>query len=284
MRLGDIKRRHSVWTRRTSDRTKFGVIIWIGIFLSIFAYSIYYYLSIRQQAPFTGRIQLINMSPKEEYQLGVQAYQQLLKNADVIETGPTVAAMNTIGARLAAVSDTEHLDWEFKLIRSNRANALALPGGKVLVYTGLLTITKNANGLAIALAHEMAHAIARHGAERISNKRMMNFGAMANGLAAGTMEKGTQRLLMRLFGSESHYGGIPFSYQHESEADYMGLILVARACFDPREAPKLLNRFSMAQRPLHIQPSTTHPNQPQRIEQLKRWIPQALKVREEYCQ
>src|SRR5690606_26436710 len=166
--------------------------------------------------------------------------------------------------------------WEYSVIRSDQANAFALPGGKVAIYTGILPVAENADGLAVIMGHEVAHAIARHGAERMAQQQLLQWGQLAVGMAAGELDAGTQRMIMGAFGLGAQYGAIlPFSRKHESEADYIGLLYVARACFDPREAPKLWQRMAKAAsgsgQPAEFM--STHPSPDTRIRQFEEWMP-----------
>jgi predicted Zn-dependent protease len=176
-------------------------------------------------------------------------------------------------------------EWEFNVIDSPQANAFALPGGKTAVYTGLLPIAENHNGLAIVMGHEIAHAIARHGAERMAHQKLVQIGTLAASVAVGDMDVDTQRMVMGALGVGTQYGVLlPFSRDHESEADYMGLLFVARACFDPTEAPKLWQRMGeMSQGRQPAEFMSTHPNHATRIKQFQEWMPDALALRQQYC-
>ncbi|EIJ42886.1 Peptidase family M48 [Beggiatoa alba B18LD] len=257
-----------------------------GLPLIVFLiYAVYFYFSHQETVPLTGRSQLVDMSRKDEMVLGAKAYQDILQKEKVVASGKLVDNVRTIGQRLAAVADETDFKWEFNVINSPQVNAFALPGGKVAVYTGIIPVAENANGLAIIMGHEIAHAIARHGAERMAYQKLKNLGMLAVSSSLGEMDAGKRQLIMGALGVGAQYGMmLPFSREHESEADYMGLIYAARACFDPREAPKLWERMGKAnggKAPAEF--TSTHPSHDTRITQFNEWMPEALKVREQYC-
>ena len=262
----------------------------IALFL---LYMGYYWISNRQEVPMTGRTQLVDISREQEAALGLQSYQEILSQSQVVPAGPEVDAVRAIGTRLVRAAQQQlpnvpwdSFDWEFNLINSDQANAFCLPGGKVAVYTGILPITANAIGLAAVMGHEIAHAIARHGAERMATQRLVQMGSMAAGMSLGDMDPGTQRMVMAAIGAGAQYGVLlPFSRDHETEADQIGLMLAAGACFDPREAPRLWERMGQASGG-GAQPSefmSTHPSHGTRIRQLEEWMPQAMEVYQRNC-
>jgi predicted Zn-dependent protease len=254
-------------------------IVLFGLYLA------YYYFSNQEEVSMTGRSQLIDISHEQEMSLGLQSYQQILSQQNVLQSGQSVDLVREIGYRLAKVIDDDPgFEWEFNVIDSEQANAFALPGGKVAVYTGILPIVKNVDGLSAVMGHEIAHAIARHGAERMAHQKLVQYGSMAAGMALGSMDVGTQRMVMGALGMGAQYGVLlPFSRKHESEADYMGLIYLARACFDPREAPKIWERMAEHSKGQPSEFMSTHPSHETRIKLLNEWMPEALAVREKYC-
>jgi predicted Zn-dependent protease len=254
--------------------------------LVLFAiYGLYYWTTNRETVPMTGRKQLVELSREQESALGYQSYRQILRQERVIPSGPEAQLVKEIGRKISAVSEDPGFQWEYNLINSREVNAFCLPGGKVAVYTGILPVAKNADGLAVIMGHEIAHAIARHGAERMAHQKLVEIGTMATGVAISDMDVQQQRAVMGALGVGAQFGVLlPFSREHESEADYMGLIYVARACFDPREAPKLWQRMGQAaggRGPAEF--TSTHPSHETRIRQFEEWMPEALKVRREKC-
>jgi predicted Zn-dependent protease len=274
---GDPRRRTIL--RGRSGRFRIWPIVLFGAFF------LWYWFSHQEEVPLTGRKQLVDLSREQEAALGLQSYQQILSQSQIVQSGSDVDMVREIGRRLAAVAEDPGFEWEFNVIASEQANAFALPGGKVAVYTGLIPVTQNADGLAVVMGHEIAHAIARHGAERIAHEKLAQLGSLAVGTAISDMDVQTQRMVMGALGVGTQFGVLlPFSRSHESEADYMGLIYAARACFDPREAPKLWERMeqmSGGQQPAEFM--STHPGHETRIQNLNGWMPEALRVRAESC-
>ncbi len=265
-------------------RRRGGLRLWPIVIFGIFL--IYYYFANQQEVPLTGRTQLVDISREQEMALGLQSYRQILNQSRVIEEGKVVRAVRTIGQRIAkAAADVDPgFQWEFNVIDSEQANAFALPGGKVAIYTGIFAVAKNADGLAAVMGHEIAHAIARHGAERMAYQKLVQFGSMAASVALGGMDIETQRMVMGALGVGSQYGVLlPFSRKHETEADYMGLIFLARACFDPAEAPRLWQRMGELSQGAPQEFLSTHPSHETRIRQFREWMPMAMEIRKRYC-
>jgi len=248
-------------------------------------YGVYYFFSNREVVPLTGRKQLVDMSRDQESALGLQSYRQILRQERVVTDGKNAQLVKEIGRRISAVAEDPGFQWDYNLIDSPQVNAFCLPGGKVAVYTGILPVAKNDDGLAVIMGHEIAHAIARHCAERMAHQKLVQIGTMAAGVAISDMEPGQKRAVMGALGVGAQFGVLlPFSREHESEADYMGLIYVARACFDPTEAPKLWERMGQAsggRGPSQFM--STHPSHETRIRQFQQWMPEALKIKQEKC-
>ena len=234
------------------------------------------------------RKQLRTMKPDAEMKLGLQSYQQILQDnaPNLVRSGPVKDAVEEIGARIArAASDTDPgFDWAFNVIESDQANAFALPGGYTAVYTGLIPIAENEDGLAVVMGHEVAHALAHHGAERMAQQNMQRIVGAGVSMGAGGMDMGAQRAVMGVFGGVSQYGfALPFSRKHESEADYIGLILMSRACYDPREAPKLWERMGAQGGATPPEFQSTHPAPQTRVNDFKRWMPMAVEIYNNSC-
>lgn len=228
-----------------------------------------------QTAPLTGRQQLILLSEAEETQMGLSAYQQVLQEEPISRDARHNALVTQVGQRIAAVADRPDYAWEFRVIEKNVANAFALPGGKVAVYTGLFKYTQNEAGLAAVLAHEVAHALARHGAERVSQNMLgqLTMTALQAGLRTG--DSGIMQGIALAYGLGVE---LPFNRSQESEADHIGLILMAKAGYDPHEAIALWERMEAGQqsaRPPEF--LSTHPSASTRIAQLEQWLPEALR-------
>ena len=255
-------------SRRVGGGARLLPIILFGLYLA------YYYFSNQQDVPLTGRSQLVDISREQEASLGLQSYRQILSQSRVVSGGREVEAVREIGRRIAlAARDVDPgFDWEFNVIQSDQANAFALPGGKVAVYTGILPVAENVDGLAVIMGHEIAHAIARHGAERMAHQKLVQIGSVAATFAIGDMDISTQRAVMGALGVGAQYGVLlPFSRKHESEADYIGLMFAARACFDPREAPALWERMAANAGGGRSEFMSTHPAPETRVRQFDEW-------------
>ena len=250
-------------------------------------YGVYYWISNQETVPYTGRTQLVELDRDQEAALGLQSYDMIMSKSDVVQRGDAVDLVRGIGRRIAIAAgpDDPGFEWEYNLVRSDQANAFALPGGKVAVYSGILPVVENADGLAVVMGHEIAHAIARHGAERMAMQKLVRIGQVAAGVTVMDMDAGQQRAIMGVLGAGAQFGLLlPFSRNHESEADYIGLIYLARACFDPREAPRLWQRMgahSQGKAPPEWQ--STHPASETRVRQFNQWMPEALEVYRQYC-
>ena len=230
--------------------------------------------------PYTHRSQLMMVSEGEEMQLGAQAYQQVLKESK-IEKDPRVnEIVRRVGQRIAAAANRPDYQWEFVVIDDpNTVNAFALPGGKVAVYTGMFPVAQTEAGLATVMGHEVSHALARHGAERMSQQ--MGMQVLGTGLAVALGASGTsgvtQSVAMQAFGLGAQVGVLlPFSRSQESEADHIGLILMAKAGYDPSQALSFWQRMEQSSGgkapPEYL---STHPSHGTRVQQMEAWLPEA---------
>jgi predicted Zn-dependent protease len=242
--------------------------------------------------PYTGRSQLLMTSVSEEIQLGARAYSQvkndpkLRQSQDPREIEPVkrVAARIVEAAKRSKYAEmAQQFQWEVTIIKDDKtANAFALPGGKMAVYTGIFPMAKTEAGLAAVMGHEVVHALARHGAERMSQGQLTNAGLQVIGAAAGAAGGGgvLGQSAMAALGVGAQVGVLlPFSRKHESEADYVGILLAADAGYDPRESIALWERMgqmSGAGAPLEFM--STHPSHETRITQLKEWMPEAMAI------
>ena len=237
--------------------------------------------------PETGRSSHVAMSEQQESALGLQAYQEVLSQSDVEAQGTDVTIVKRVMGRLiAATGDAgKSLDWQVSVVHDQQANAFCLPGGKMVVYTGILPIAKTEAGLATVLGHEMGHATSRHGSQRLLESDLANTlltGATAS-LALGDMDTRHKMEVMAALGAGTKFGVmLPFSRKHESEADEVGLYYMARAGYDPHEALAFWQRMEEAttsggQLPEFL---STHPSHGTRIEDLKAHMPRA---EEEYA-
>lgn len=228
--------------------------------------------------PVTGRRQLNLVSADEEMQLGLTSFNEMKKEVPVSKDPAANALLQKVGKKIAAVAgpDMPNAQWEFVVFESKEANAFCLPGGKVGVYTGILPFTKDEAGLATVIGHEVAHAVAHHGGERISQATAVQ----AGGQLAGALSSGTQPLTQQavglVYGLGSQLGYVlPHSRKQESEADHIGLIYMARAGYNPAAAIDFWQRFSAQSSDSGPWFLRTHPVNETRIADLKKWLPEA---------
>jgi predicted Zn-dependent protease len=244
-----------------------------------------------ETAPVTGRSQMMLVSETEERQMGLQAYREVLDKEPLSRNAQATALVEKVGQRIAAAAErppeemwrAPHYRWEFKTVEKDEPNAFCLPGGKVVVYTGLLPITRTETGLAVVIGHEVAHALARHGAERMSDQMVASVGTAAAAVALSTTVSGRSRTylpaMMAALGAGATVGYLlPMSRAQESEADRIGLVLMALAGYDPREAVGLWERMRAANSGRkQAEWLSTHPADSTRIADIRRWLPEAMK-------
>ena len=233
-----------------------------------------------QTVPFTQRKRLILVPESTERELGATTYQDILTNSKLSEDLEEVRRVKEIGMRIANVTDRPDYSWEFNVIDDNEVvNAFCLPGGKVAVYTGIMKVSSTDTELAVIIGHEIAHAIARHGAERMTQLLVVELGGMALEEALKKQTKKTIELGKVAYGAGTQLLFVlPYSRTHENEADRIGLIFMAKAGYDPHAAidfwEKMEKEFGGQEPPEFL---STHPSSQRRIENLKKWLPEALK-------
>src|SRR3990172_1749086 len=235
-------------------------------------------LSACATAPYTQRSQLILISASEENRLGVQAFQQVLAKEKVTRDPVLQGVVDRIGWRVATAANRPDFQWQFVVIDNEKtANAFALPGGKVAVYTGIFPVAKTEGGLAAVMAHEVAHVLARHGGERLSQGLLAQMGAVAVQVGMAGSDPGVVQGVMAAYGLGANVGVLlPYSRLQEAEADRIGLILMAQAGYDPREAVHLWERMAQQYRNRPPEFFSTHPSAGTRIQDLQRSVPNAL--------
>lgn len=241
--------------------------------------------------PVTGRKQLSLVQESELQLMATSQYQTFLDENKVLNPSHSkdAAMVDRVGARISNAitsyyksqgkqSVIEGYKWEFNTIESNEANAWCMPGGKVVVYTGLLPITQSETALAIVVGHEIAHAIAKHGSERMSQAMVQQLGGVALEVALSQKPQQTQALFMQAYGIGSTVGAVlPWSRQQETEADKFGLIFAAMAGYNPQEAIPFWQRMSNAGGAKPPEFLSTHPSDETRIKKLKQFMPEAMK-------
>jgi len=225
-------------------------------------------------APETGRSQLILFSEAEDQELGLTAFRQVLSEARLVRDPRVVARVRRIGWRIARVTPRTDWDWEFVVIDDDEPNAWALPGGKVGVHRGIFKVARTDGQLAAVIAHEVAHAVARHGVEKVSRELLLGLGLAALGAATGDEDLTAGAAVAGLL-----LVSLPFSREQEREADHIGLLYMARAGFDPREAIRLWENFRRLEGDDLPAFLSTHPPKEERLLRLRALMPRAL---EEY--
>jgi predicted Zn-dependent protease len=222
-------------------------------------------------APMTGRRQLIIMPEGQEISLGQQAFQETVANEQVSQNTRLSSLVNRVGKRIADVAGRNDYQWEFRLIASQTQNAFCLPGGKVAIYEGILPVCQDEAGLAVVMSHEIAHALARHGGERMSQNMAVDGAKMLAEKLAGSYVPDKKDLLMQAYGVGSKYGILlPYSRKQESEADHIGVNLMASAGYDPTVAPAFWTRFgTMKQGEATPEFMSTHPSDSRRASNLR---------------
>lgn len=240
----------------------------------------YQYASSEKLTNEAGRTARHALNPQQEEALGLQSYQQVLQESETIESGPEYELVKRVAQRLAGATGpaAKTFNWRVSLVRSPQINAFCLPGGKIVVYTGILSVAQSEAGLATVMGHEMAHATLRHGSERLLQQKATQTLMTGVQTSLGDMSYEQQRAIMGAIGAGAQYGLLlPFSREHESEADKVGLLYMARAGFDPRESVEFWQRMSQASsgsgKPMEFM--STHPSDSTRIAQLKELLPQA---------
>jgi predicted Zn-dependent protease len=238
--------------------------------------------------PLTGRKSLSLISSSEINAMSFQQYEELKSSSTLSKDVAKTNQVRQVGQRIQAAIEKylrangqadllEGFEWEYILIESNDVNAFCMPGGKVAFYTGILPYCKDENGIAVVMGHEIAHAIAEHGSERMSQGLLQQMGGVALSVAIAKEPAQTQALFMQAYGVGSNVGVmLPFSRKHESEADELGLYFMAMAGYDPQKAPDFWIRMSQSSSEKPPEFLSTHPADQTRANHLKKVMPKAM--------
>lgn len=241
------------------------------------------------QVAITGRSQLNLVPDSLVNSMALEEYQSFLKENKVSTDPQQTAMVREVGKRIAAAVETyfkqqglssqvKGFDWEFQLVESEEKNAWCLPGGKVVVYTGLLPVTQDENGLAVVISHEIAHAVARHGSERMSQGLLYQMGGIALSEALQNYPAATQQLFLQSYGLGAQIGVLlPYSRLHEKEADRLGLIFMGMAGFNPQTAVDFWQRMAESSSENPPEFLSTHPSDKTRIQAIKEVLPEAMR-------
>lgn len=253
------------------------------LFLMIFI------LAACSRVPVTGRKQLNIIPDGEIMAMSYSEYSNFIKTNKLSSDRANTNMVKSVGRKIQTAveqymaqngwsSNLKGYEWEFNLIESNDVNAWCMPGGKVVVYTGILPITRTETGLAVVMGHEIAHAIAEHGGERMTQQLIAQMGGVALNAALSSEPQKTRSLWMAAYGLGAQYGVLmPYGRTQESEADQMGLIFMAMAGYNPNEAIDFWKRMSKAGGAKPPEFLSTHPSDETRINDLKKHLPEAMK-------
>lgn len=240
--------------------------------------------------PLTGRKQLNFIPSSEILSLSFDSYAQVLKDNKLSTNVQQTSMVKNVGARIENAVETymaqnnlqknlQGFKWEFNLLESPTVNAFCMPGGKVAFYSGIMPICQDEAGVAVVMGHEVAHAIANHGGERMSQGLVQQMGGVALSIALKDKPQQTQQLALAAYGAGSTvFGVLPYSRLQESEADRLGLIFLSMAGYDPNSAPAFWERMSASNKGASTPEFlSTHPSDESRIKALRKEIPEAMK-------
>ncbi|MDX9883689.1 MAG: M48 family metallopeptidase [Prolixibacteraceae bacterium] len=240
------------------------------------------------EVPLTGRSQMAFLPESSMVEMSLTNYAQFLSENKVSANRQQTNVVKTVGTRIAAAVEQYlrqngfedrigDFKWEFNLVENEEVNAWCMPGGKVVFYSGILPVTQNDAGLAVVMGHEIAHAVARHGNERMSQQLLVQLGGIALSEAIKQKPEQTQALFLAAYGAGSQIGVIlPYSRKHEYEADRLGMMFMAMAGYDPNEAPRFWTRMSQSGHSGTPEFLSTHPVSEKRIAALNELIPEAM--------
>ncbi len=234
---------------------------------------IFFIMGCTKQAPITNRNQFIMMSESKEITLGEQSYQKILKKAKLSKDTKQIERIRKIGYKIAATVNRSDYKWEFNLVDNKAKNAFCLPGGKVIVYTGILEVAQNDSQLATVMSHEIAHALARHGAERVSVGTATNILSSIGNIVVKATVPEYSSAFNKAFSVGSKYAlTLPYGRMQESEADEIGIHLMNNAGYDVNEALGFWKNMNKASKSSKSSFFSTHPSSVERIVNIKRII------------
>ena len=244
--------------------------------------------------PLTGKSTMAFVDNSQLFPSSFAQYETFLQENTIVTNTAEAAMISKVGEKLAEAANKwliaegypQYLDnyaWEYNLIRDDTVNAWCMPGGKIVVYTGILPVTKTEAGLAVVLGHEISHALLNHGQQRMSADVLQQLGAVGLSLATSGRSAETQALAMTAYGAGSQlFGTLPFSRKHESESDHYGLILMTIAGYNPEEAAPFWERMAALGGGGTPEFLSTHPSDATRIRQLRNWTPEAKQKAAEF--
>ncbi len=235
--------------------------------------------------PLTGRKQLLLVSDQDVLSTSLTQYKQYMQGATRSSNYTKSAMVTRVGQKLAAAteqylrqnglaSEVNNFSWEFNLVKENQINAFCMPGGKIVVYEGLMKLVSSDDELAVVLGHEIAHAVAKHSNERMSQEVLAQYGARILGNSLADKSAAVQALAGKVYGIGAQYGMVlPFSRKHESEADYMGLVLMTIAGYNPDVAVNFWKKMASSGQSNVPEFMSTHPSDARRISDIQKELP-----------
>lgn len=240
--------------------------------------------------PITGRKQTLMVSDGEVLSLATQQYKEFMSSAKKSTNAANTAMVQRVGQRLANAvtqylnangmsSEVQNFQWEFNLVADKQVNAWCMPGGKIVVYEGLLPVTQDEASLAVVLGHEIAHAVAKHSAEQMSNQIKQQYGAQIGTTILGALGMGqnTQSIVQAIAAQGFNFANLKYSRNHENEADHIGLVITAMAGYDPQVALPFWQRMAASSTNQTAEFLSDHPSDATRINNITNWMPEALK-------
>ncbi len=240
--------------------------------------------------PITGRRQLSFVPQGELMSLSEQSYREVLRQSKISTDAVWAARVKSVGQKIAASAEAfmrengmereiQRYKWEFNLIDDPKTvNAFCMPGGKIVVYTGILPVVRDEDGLATVMSHEVAHAIANHGGERLSQQLLVQLGSASLAKAMASKPEAARNIMMQVYGAGTQVGVLlPYSRSHETEADRIGLILMARAGYDPAKAVPFWQRMDALSGGQSMEFLSTHPSSARRVADIVQALPEARK-------
>ena len=241
--------------------------------------------------PITGRKQMLLVSDSEVLTSSLTQYSEYMKSAPISTNAKGKAMVTRVGKKIAAATeaylkangmsnDVKNYSWEFNLVKDKQVNAFCMPGGKIVVYEGLLNLVSSDDELAVVVGHEVAHAVAKHSNERISQQLLTEYGASILSQALSEKSSTIQKIGNSVYGLGAQYGvTLPFSRKHESEADYMGLIFMTMAGYNPEVAVTFWQKMSTNGGASVPEFMSTHPSDATRISEIKKFLPELTKYK-----
>lgn len=259
-------------------------------YISLCLVAAFFILSGCGSVPVTGRKQMLLVSDQEVLTSSFQQYNEFMKSAPVSTDKTKTALVQKVGRNIANAVETylkannmsditSNYSWEFNLVKSTDVNAFCMPGGKIVVYEGILPVTQDETGLAVVMGHEVAHAIAKHSNERMSQQVLAQYGSAALGMALDGKSAAVQQVASSVYGLGAQYGiMLPYSRKQELEADQLGLIFMAMAGYNPQAAESFWTRMSQNSGGASVAEfMSTHPSDDTRIKKIREDLPEALK-------